>query len=70
MRQIMSLGRIIIASIIAGIAIFAVSVIQNQIIILVGWQAAFTGSVVFVAPAIIGAVVFVAVLGKLHTVDA
>lgn len=66
----MSLGRIIIAGIIASIAIFAVSVIQNQIIITGGWQLTFTGAVVFVAPAITGATVFVTVLGKLHAIHA
>jgi hypothetical protein len=64
----MSIGKIIIAGVIASIAIFAVSVIQNQIVVVGGFVATFTGAELLVAPALVGAVVFVAVLEKLHTV--
>ena len=53
----MTLQNIIIAGIIASIGIFAASVIQNQISVAGGLIATFTG-----------AEVFVAVLGKLHTI--
>jgi len=64
----MSLQNIIIAGIIASIGIFAAAVIQNQIAVTGGLIATFTGAEVLVAPAIVGAAVFVAVLGKLHAI--
>lgn len=64
----MSIGKIVIASVIASIAIFATTVIQSHLITVGGWMTTFTGSEILVAPAIVGSIVFVAVLGKLHTI--
>jgi len=61
----MSLAKIIIAGVIASIAIFVTSVIQNEILARSGWASTFSGTQMLVAPAIIGAAVFVSVLGKL-----
>ena len=65
----MSLGKIIIAGIIASIVIFAVSVIQNKILVTSGWASTFTSTETLVAPAIVGAAVFIIVLGKLQKVE-
>ena len=61
----MGLGKIIVAGVIASVAIFLISVIQNKIISMGGWTATFTGIELFVAPLMIGAVVFIGVLEKL-----
>lgn len=65
----MSLGKIIISGVIASIGIFVTSVIQNQVLEGGGLVSTVTGSEILVAPAIVGAAVFVAVLGKLQHVQ-
>jgi len=62
-----SFGTIIIAGIIASIAIFAVLVIQNKILVVGEWGSILSGTETLVAPMIIGAAVFVTVFGKLQS---
>ena len=64
----MNFAKLMISLVIAGIAIFAVSVIQNDIIIASGQTQSFSGAEPLVAPALVGAIVFVIILERLQAV--